>query len=85
MTSVTVVLSSSPVTVVLVVITDEVISVIGHVKVELGPVGTVPVEDPVGTVPVDDPVGTVPVDDPVGTVPVDEPVGTVPVDDPVLQ
>ena len=51
--------------VVLVVMTVEVISVIGQVNVELEPVETVPVEDPVGTVPVDDPVGTVPVDDPV--------------------
>ena len=65
---------SSSVVVILVVKTLEVISDIGHVNVELGPVGTVPVDDPVGTVPVDDPVGTVPVDDPVGTVPVDEPV-----------
>ena len=85
MTSVTVVLSSWPVTVVLVVITDEVISVIGQVNVELEPVGTVPVDEPVGTVPVDEPVGTVPVDDPVETVPVEDPVGTVPVDEPVSQ
>ena len=62
--------------VVLVVMTVEVISVIGQVNVELWPVVEVSGEMVVGVVtgPVDDPVGTVPVDDPVGTVPVDEPV-----------
>ena len=47
---------SSSVVVILVVKMLEVISDIGHVNVELGPVGTVPVDVPVGTVPVDDPV-----------------------------
>ena len=49
-------MSSPPVTVVLVVKTDDVISVIGQVKVEVALVGIVPVDEPVGTVPVDDPV-----------------------------
>ena len=49
-------MSSPPVTVVLVVKTDDVTSVIGQVKVEVTLVGIVPVDEPVGMVPVDEPV-----------------------------